>query len=126
MLRKLASAIFLLTACVIGLGALGHASQWGKHVYAAVSGVDPQVFGLLKLIWYWVSGAMLVFGLLLIWIWWRIRQGDKNLFFIPWAVGAFYLAEGVYGTLYLGACYAVFIALAVLLCASAWVLQRAR
>jgi len=126
MLRKLSSAIFLLTACVIGLGALGHGSQWGRHVYAAVSGVDPQVVELLKLIWFWVSGTMLVFGALLIWVWWRIRQGDRNLFFIPWAVGAFYLVEGMCGVLYLGAFFALFIVLAVLLCASAWVLQRAR
>lgn len=126
MLRKLSSAIFLLTACFIGLGALGHASQWDKHVYTAVSGVDPQVIELLKLIWYWVSGTMLVFGVLLIWVWWRIRQGDRNLFFIPWAVGTFYLVEGMYGTLYLGAFFTLFIVLAVLLCASAWGLQRFR
>ena len=126
MLRKLSSAIFLLTACVIGLGALGHASQWGRHVSAAVSGVDPQVIELLKLIWYWVSGTMLVFGALLIWVWWRIRQGDRNVFFIPWVVGAFYLVEGVYGALYLGTFFALFIVLAVLLCASTLGLQRAR
>jgi hypothetical protein len=126
MLRKLSSAIFLLTACVIALGALGHASQWGRHVSAAVSGVDPQVIELLKLIWYWVSGTMLVFGVLLIWVWWRIRQGDSNLFFIPWVVGAFYLVEGTYGALYLGTFFALFMVLAVLLCASTLGLQRAR
>ena len=126
MLRKLSSAIFLLSACLIGLGALGHSSQWGKHVYAAVSDLDPQVIGLLKLIWYWASGTMLLLGILLVWVWWRISQGDRNLFFIPWVVGAFYLMEGVYGVLYLGTFYAVFIVLAALLCASTLGLQHTR
>ena len=124
MQRKFFSALFLLTAVAIGLGTLGHSMQWEKHVHGALTGVAPEVVQLLALIWYWVSATMLVFGLLLIWTWRRIAQGDRNLFFIPWMVGAFYLLEGLYATVYLGPFFSVFIVLAVLLGMSTWVLQH--
>lgn len=125
MQRKLFSVLFLLTAIVIGLGVLGHSLQWGKHVQPALTGVAPQVIQLLALIWYWASGTMLVFGLLLIWTWQRIQKGDRNLFFIPWTVAVFYLLEGIYGALYLGPFFSLFIVLGVLLGISTWGLQRA-
>ncbi len=124
MQRKFFSALFLLTSIGIGLGVLGHSLQWGRHVQPALSGVAPQVIQLLALIWYWTSATMLVFGLLLIWTWRRILKGDMNLFFIPWTVSLFYLLEGVYGSLYLGAFFSVFIVLAVLLGISTWGLRR--
>lgn len=124
MLRKLASVLFLLTSIVIALGALGHGSQWERHVHAAVAGLPPATVGLLQLIWYWVSGTMLVFGLLLIWTWWRVRRGDRNLFFIPWAVSVFYLVEGAYGAAYLGPFFSLFFVLGLLLALSTGILQR--
>lgn len=124
MLRKFFSALFLLTSIVIVLGSLGHASQWTKHVHDALTGVAPQAVELLEYIWYWVSGAMCALGLLLIWTWWRIRRGDRGLFFIPWIVGLFYLAEGICGMIYVAPFFSVFVILALLLFVSTWALQH--
>ena len=123
MKRKLFSVIFLLTSISIGLGALGHGSQWPKHVRPAVAGLAPEMITLLALVWYWVSGAMLVFGLLLIWAWRRIGRGDRALNPVVWLVSAFYCAEGVWGAIYLGPFFILFVVQAVLLCGSAWVLR---
>src|SRR5439155_26158081 len=83
------------------------------------------LFGMLALVWYWVSGAMLVFGLLLLWAWWRMRQGDRSPAFLAWLVGAFYCVEVILGAAYLGLFFLMFVVQAVALCASVWVLYRA-
>jgi hypothetical protein len=88
-----------------------------------LAGVDRNIVALLALVWYWVGGTMAVFGVLLIWAWWRIRSGDKNLFFLPWTIGACYLLEGVWGTVYLAAFFSLFIVQAALLYTSAWMLR---
>lgn len=124
MKHKVASAIFLLAAISVGLGAFGHGHQWAKHVLPALGTADPGLIRLLALVWYWVSGAMFVFGALLVWSWWRIRQGGRALLIVPWVVGAFYLVEGIYGALGLGSFFLVFVVQAVLLWGSAWVLSR--
>lgn len=126
MTRKLPSAIFLLTAISIGLGAFGHGSQWSLHVMPALNGLDPDVVRLLELVWYWVSGAMLTLGAVLTWAWRRMGQGDTNVDFIPWMSGAFYLVEGVYGAVYLGKFFLLFVVQAVLLWASVSALRRSR
>lgn len=125
MKHKLASAIFLLTTISVGLGAFGHGHQWAKHVLPALGPADSSVVRLLALVWYWVSGSMLVFAVLLIWSWWRIRQGERAPRVVPWVVGAFFLVEGIYGALGLGAFFLVFVLQAVLLWGSAWVMGRA-
>jgi len=125
MMRKFASAVFLLTSIVIGLGAFGHGSQWHKHVLPALGSVDAGTVRLLALIWYWVSGTMLVFGALLIWTWWRMRQGENNLRFIPLSVGTFYLLDGGYAALTLDPFFWLFVILALLLFVSTLGLRNA-
>ncbi|MGP8033402.1 MAG: hypothetical protein ACLPQ6_04585 [Steroidobacteraceae bacterium] len=124
MLRKFLSGIYLLTAISVGLGAFGHGSQWSRHVLPALKGVGVNVVSVLALVWYWVSGAMLVFGMLLILAWWRSGRGDSTLAFVPWSVGAFYLVEGIYGAAYVGAFFLVFVVQGVLLFATTWALRR--
>ena len=125
MRHKVASVIFLITAISVGLGAFGHGHQWARHVLPALGGTaDPALLRLLALVWYWVSGAMFVFGVLLIWSWWRIRQGERALLVVPWIVGVFYFVEGIYGALGLGSFFLLFVVQAVLLWGSAWVLGR--
>ena len=124
MKRKLASGIFLLTAISVGLGAFGHGSQWSQHVLPTLVGLDASMIRLLGLVWYWVSGTMLVFGVQLLWTWWRIGKGERNLFFVPWSIVAFYLVEGFYAALYLGPFFLIFVVQAVLLGASAWALRN--
>lgn len=124
MQRKVLSALLLLTSISVGLGAFGHGSQWAKHVLPGVAAVTPDIVELLKLIWYWVSGTMLVFGGLLLWSAWRIFRGDSALALIPFAVGIFYFLEGVYGALRLGPFFLLFVVQAVLLWASTGALVR--
>src|SRR5207253_8148615 len=78
MRRKLFSALFLVTALSIALGAFGHGHQWSKHVLPVMAGLDPGMIRLLALVWFWVSATMLVFGFLLIWTWWRIGRGERS------------------------------------------------
>ena len=126
MTRKLMSALFLLTSISVGLGALGHGSQWPRHVAPALTGLDAHVLELLKLVWYWVSGAMFALGALLVWTWWRIGRGETNLAFVPWLIGAFYFVEGVYGAVYLATFFLLFVLQAVLLWGTTLALQRLR
>ena len=125
MIRKLCSILFLLTALSVALGALGHGSQWERHIHPALTGVAPATVQLLALIWYWVSGTMLVFGLMLIWVWWRMGRGDRNLGFVPWLVGGFYALDGGQAALELGPFFLGFVVQAMLLFTCTWVLQRA-
>ena len=123
MLRKFLSGIYLLTALSVGLGALGHGSQWSKHMLPGLRGVAPDVLSVLALVWFWVSGAMLVFGVLLILAWWRGRRGDTRLAYVPWVVGAFYLVEGVYGGIYLASFFFLFTIQALLIFGTTWALR---
>ena len=124
MTRQLASALLLLTAITVGLGAFGHGHQWSAHVLPALRGVDAQIVELLKLVWFWVSGAMFTFGVLLAWAWWRLRHGPTLSAFLPAVVGLFYCAEGIYGALYLGKFFLLFVVQAVLLWVTAWLLCK--
>ena len=124
MRHKVASVILLLSAISVGLGAFGHGHQWTKHVLPALGNADPGLVRLLELVWYWVSGAMFVFGCLLVWSWWRITRGERALLVVPWIVGAFYFVEGVYGALGLGNFFLLFVVQALLLWGSAWILGR--
>jgi hypothetical protein len=122
-MRKLYSGIFLVTAVSVGLGAFGHGHQWSAHVQPALPGLEPHLLQLLKLVWYWVSGAMFTLGVLLVWVWSRLRRGDMQLRFVPWVIGVFYLVEGIYGAAYLGPFFLVFAVQAVLLFGTSWLLQ---
>src|SRR5438105_3350499 len=106
-------------------GRVERGAPGAKHVRADVAGLAPDTIRLLALVWYWVSGTMLVFGLLLLWAWWRMRQGDRSPAFLAGLVGAFYCAEGILGAASLGPFFLIFVVQAVALCASVWVLYRA-
>jgi hypothetical protein len=124
MTRQLASALFLLSAITVGLGAFGHGHQWSAHVQPALGGLDPQIVELLKLVWFWVSGAMLTFGVLLVWAWSRLRRGKTQSAVLPAVIGVFYCTEGIYGALYLGKFFLLFVVQAVLLWLTAWLLRK--
>jgi hypothetical protein len=124
MTRQLASALFLLTGITVGLGAFGHGHQWSALVLPALHGVDPQIVAVLKLVWFWVSGAMFTFGVLLVWAWSRLRRGKTQSAVLPAVIGVFYCAEGLYGGLYLGKFFLLFVVQAVLLWVTAWLLRK--
>ena len=124
MLRKFLSGIYLLTAISVGLGAFGHGSQWSRHILPALKGVAPDVVSVLALVWFWVSGAMFAFGVLLLLDWWRGGRGGTRLAGVPWVVGAFYLIEGIYGGICLAPFFYVFAVQAVLLFGTTWGARR--
>ena len=102
MLKKIASIIFLLDSLVIGLGAFGHGSQAG-HLHSAVDQfpIEPDMKSMLYVVWYFVSGCMLTFGITLLWVWRHLRAGDRRPFFAAVLIGALYVGIGVFGLVYL-------------------------
>ncbi|HEY3646182.1 MAG TPA: hypothetical protein VGM16_12660 [Gammaproteobacteria bacterium] len=126
--RKFFSGLFLIVSLVVGVGAFGHASQWWRHVAPALSalGADPKFTSLLFSIWLFVSGCMLSFGVILVWVWLRMRKGDQSLLMIPMLIGAFYLVAGVLSCIWVGPFFALFVVLGFLLCLSALGMRRAQ
>lgn len=121
--RKFFSALFLIVSLTVGLGAFGHGHQWSAHVVAALGGVAPDAVAMLEFIWFWVSGTMLAFGVLLVWCWWRLRRGDASLMPVVWVTGSFYILAGTWATLSLGPFFWLFPAQTLLLWLSTWMLR---
>jgi len=126
MTRKFFSGLFLITSLVVGLGAFGHGHQWSSHVNGRLDSVDPHIVELLALIWFWVSGTMLVFGALLLWCWWKLRRGDASLVAVPWIAGGFYILAGIWGALTVAPFFWLFPVLGALLWLSTWMLRPAK
>ena len=126
MSRKIFSALFLIVSLIVGLGAFGHAHQWTSHVAPMLGGVDPKIISLLELIWLWTSGTMLVFGVLLLWCWLRLRRGDTSLAAVPWVMGGFYILAGTAGALEVAPFFWLFPVLGALLWLCTWMLRLAR
>ena len=101
MLKKLASIAFLLDAIAIGLGALGHGLAV-RHLHAAIDQfpIDGDMHSMLYVVWYFVSGCMFAFGLILIWAWRRVRSGDPRPLAAASVIGLFYLGIGAFGLVY--------------------------
>lgn len=101
MVKKIASVVFLLDSLAIGLGAFGHGSEVVK-VHAAIDQfpIDPDMHSMIYVVWYFVSGCMLVFGVTLGWAWWRRRAGDRRPLLAAMLIGLLYTATGVLGLIY--------------------------
>ena len=123
MTRRFFSALFLIVSFIVGLGAFGHGHQWSSHVSGRLTGVAPEAVRLLEVIWFWVSGTMLVFGVLLLWCWWRLRRGDATLVPVPWLVGALYIGAGTWAALWVAPFFWLFPVLGTLLWVCAWMLR---
>jgi len=125
MKQKISSFVFVVTSIVIGLGAFGHAEQWWKVVYPVIGNriANPRMLNMLLAVWLFVSGGMLSFGLVLIWSWLRIRNGDRGVLVIPIGISVFYFVFGVLSWIYVGSFFALFVALAILLFISALALD---
>ena len=129
MLKKLASLIFLLDSLVIGLGAFGHGLQV-RHLHAAIDTfpIESDMHSMLFVVWYFVSGCMLTFGATLMWVWWRLRNGDGRFVFAAILIGVLYVGIGVFGLIYRSGdpFMAFFVCLGTCLLLSAYVLASSR
>jgi hypothetical protein len=127
MARKFFSIVYLLTGIVIGLGAFGHGSNVRLLVaeFAKFPAFDPLLLSVLYAVWYFVSGCMLVFGAIVVWTWWRWRQGQRGIFFPADAIGAFYVLSGVAMVIGTGKpFFSLFVVLGALLLMAAQVLRK--
>jgi hypothetical protein len=97
-MRKLFYWLFLIVGIVIGLGAVGHTLA-ARHVHEALDQfpVEPHVGGMVYVVWYFVSGCMLVFGATIVWIWFRLRAGDTTPLFVAVLIGLLEVATGIGG-----------------------------
>ncbi|HKM79665.1 MAG TPA: hypothetical protein VJY15_01700 [Candidatus Acidoferrum sp.] len=100
MLRTISWYVFLVVAVVIGLGAFGHGYSV-RRIHEAIDQLsDPVISKTLYIVWYFVSGTMLVFGAMLVWIAFRLRAGDASALFVAYLIGALYLVTGICATIY--------------------------
>lgn len=100
-MRTVASIVFFLDSLIIGLGAFGHGLQ-AAHLHSALDQfpIEPNIHSMLFVVWYFVSGCMLTFGVLLLWTWTGLRKGDRRLLGVAMAVGTLYTAIGLFGLAY--------------------------
>jgi hypothetical protein len=63
MWKQLASWVFVLDSLVIALGAFGHGLQV-RHLHAAIDQfpIESDMHSMIFVVWYFVSGCMLAFG----------------------------------------------------------------
>jgi hypothetical protein len=127
MLRKTSSVLFLLTALVITLGALGHDSHAARlAIELGKQPLDGQDLKVIILVWHFVSGCMIVFGALCVWAWWRARRGEHGAFFVSDLIGLLYIVTGLLSVWYSGiAFFWLFFALGGLLVITSLPLRRA-
>ena len=118
MLKSISWYVLLAVGIVIGLGAFGHGYSAVK-VHEAIDQfpIAPPIYQTLFVVWYFVSGAMLAFGAMIVWISFRLRAGDMRGLFIANLIGALYFVFGVSALIYRRGdpFWALFIVLGVLL-----------
>lgn len=102
MIRRLASAALLVAGVLITLGAYGHGFMGRKHIDVELDkfAIAPNVYTMLYVVWYFVSGCMLLFGLTVIAAWVQERKGRTALLPVAGMIGSLYLATGVAGMIY--------------------------
>jgi hypothetical protein len=100
-MKTLASVVFLIDSLIIGLGAFGHGLQ-ARRVHEVLDPfpIEPDLGSMIYVVWYFVSGCMLLFGVTLIWVWQRLRLGDTRSWFVAAMIGLLYVGIGVFGLVY--------------------------
>lgn len=104
MKRIVTTVLYWLAAITITLGAIGHGFFGIKPVEAAVgaSTLPADVVAVIWIVWYFVSGTMVVCGAILFWAWPAIRTGSTTRSGAALIVGVFYAVTGVACYLYSG------------------------
>ncbi len=103
-MRTIATVLYWLAAVTITLGAFGHGFLGIKPVEAAVaaSTLHADIVGVIWIVWYFVSGAMLVCGAILFWAWPALKTGSTTRSGAAFIIGVFYTATGIACYLYSG------------------------
>lgn len=96
-MRTIAAAFYWIAAITIALGAFGHGFLGIKPVEAAIAAttLPPDIVRVIWIVWYFVSGCMVIFGGLLFWAWAAIRIGSSSRSAIAFIVGGFYAVTGI-------------------------------
>jgi hypothetical protein len=129
MARKVFSFIFLVLGILIGAGGIGH-SAGVVNVQAALNPF-PIEHGVAKAIcqvWVSMGACMFLFGVMIVWIWYRQRRGQDGPLFIAALIGIFYAVAGIGGWIYRpqDSLLVVFIVLGALLMVCSYVLRPQR
>jgi hypothetical protein len=97
MKRNLFSTLYLMVGALIGLGAFGHGAQGVRHLAPALEAValPPDMAGVIRIVWYFVSGCMLTFGGLIYWAWFAAARGNHGALAVPAIIGGFYGITGL-------------------------------
>jgi hypothetical protein len=128
-IRMLASVLFLVDSIIIGLGAFGHGLQAHRvHEVLDPFPIERDIGSMIYVVWYFVSGCMLTFGLTLVWVWQRLRSGDTRPWFAALLIGVLYIGIGAFGLVYRHGdpFMGFFVVLGAVLLASGYVLVGAR
>lgn len=124
MKRTIAIAFYWAAAITIALGAYGHGFMGVKPVRAAiaVSNLTPETVRVIWMVWYFVSGCMLTFGLLLFWAWPELESRAS----VALLIGVLYAITGIVCWLYSGRepFWLVFLAQGAMVIGSTLVLRR--
>jgi hypothetical protein len=127
MKRTTAAVLYWLAAITITLGAYGHGFVGVKSIRAALAAValDPHTLRVIWIVWYFVSGAMLVCGVLLFWAWPGFKPGAARRAGAALIVGTFYGVTGFACYVYSGGepFWLLFVAQGVLVIGSTVVLS---
>jgi hypothetical protein len=104
MMRRIASVLYGFAAVTITLGAYGHGFVGIKPVRAAIeaSTLAPDVARMIWIVWYFVSGCMASFGVLLFWGWRDLAAGTSSRSSAALVIGALYTVTGIAAYLYSG------------------------
>ena len=98
MVTKISSMVFLVVSILIGLGAFGHGISV-RRVHAAIDQfpIERSISETLYVVWYAASVNMVLFGVVLVWIWTRVRAGDSSLLLVAQLIAISYLITAVLG-----------------------------
>jgi|SRR5271165_554645 len=121
MLRNISWYVFFIVGIIVGLGAFGHGySAVRVHESIDQFPISPPIYQTLFVVWYFVSGAMLAFGAMIVWISFRLKAGDASPLFIAYVIGVLYFVFGVCALIYRHGdpFWALFVVLGVLLVGS--------
>ncbi len=126
MTKRASWYIFLVVSLLIGLGAVGHTLA-AQKVHAAIDRfpIDSAIYQTLFLVWYMASGTMIAYGVILVWVAFRLAAGDTSALFIAYVLSAQYIVFGVCALIYRHGdpFWALFVVLGALLLGSSLVLR---